>query len=195
MTKQQMARNDTTKMTYQVTEEKFDWDATPLTPIGRRGMVFIHPDNRNTFAPHCDIGYVVGRALHHYRLLEFYIPDTRGYRLSGTYRLYPQRCRMPTISEEDRTLEVIADLLKQMKVELPPSVKGKKQWLQIIKKLRTTLSNGEPSVATQGPLRMVTQGQTRVDGKVTTSTSPTCPRILRTKPRIHQQTTRRKSPR
>ena len=91
------ARNDTTKTAYQVTEGEFDWNATPLAPIGTKRMVFIHPDNHNTFAPHCDIGYIVGRAPRHYCLLEFYIPDTRGYRLSCTYRLYPQHCRMPTI--------------------------------------------------------------------------------------------------
>ena len=74
----QTARNDTTKTAYQVTEGEFDWNVTPLVPLGTRGMVFIHPDNCNTFAPHCDIGYVVGRALHHYRLLEFYIQDKHG---------------------------------------------------------------------------------------------------------------------
>ena len=98
---------------------------TPQAPIGTRGMIFIHLDNRNTFTPHCDIGYVVGCAPHHYHLLEFYIPDTRGYRLSGTYRLYSQHCRMPTISKEDRTGEATADLLQKMKAELPPLVKGK----------------------------------------------------------------------
>ena len=101
---------------------------------------------------------------------------------------------MPAISEGDKTVEAAADLLKKMKMELPPSVKGKLQWLEIIKKLRTTLSNGEQRVATQGPPRVAEQGRPRVTGEVTTSTSPTCPRILRTKPRIHQRQTRRNTP-
>ena len=92
-------------------------------------MVFVYPDNPNTFAPHCNTGYVVGRAPYHYGLLEFYIPATRGYKLSGTYRLYPQHCRMPTILEEERTVKAVADLMKQMKRELPSSVKGKTEWL------------------------------------------------------------------
>merc|ERR1711966_529552 len=62
-------------------------------------------------------GFTVGRASHHYRLLEFYIPATRGYRLSGTYRLYPQHCRMPVISEEDRTVSAATELLEKMKKE------------------------------------------------------------------------------
>ena len=109
------SRNDTSKTAYQETKGAFDWNATPLAPLGTKAMVYIHPDNRNTFAPHCDTGYVVARCPHHYRLLEFYIPETRGYRRSGTYRLMPQHCRMPTISEADRTVEAAADLLKEMK--------------------------------------------------------------------------------
>ena len=90
-------------------------------------MVYIHPDNQNTFEPHCDTGYVIRCVPHHYSLLEFYIPETRGYRRSGTYRLMPQHCRMPTISEADRTVEAAADLLKEMKKELPEKAKGKHQ--------------------------------------------------------------------
>ena len=46
------SRNDTTKTAYQELEGDFDWNATPMTPLGSKGSVFIHPDNRNTFAPH-----------------------------------------------------------------------------------------------------------------------------------------------
>ena len=99
------SRNDTPKTAYQELEGKFDWNAMPMVPLGTKGSVYIHPDNCNTFAPHCDGRFTVGRAPRHYRLLEFYIPATRGYRLSGTYRLYPQYCRMPTITEEDKTVE------------------------------------------------------------------------------------------
>ena len=89
-------------------------------------MVYIHPEKRNTFVPHCDTGYVVGRIPHHYCLLEFYIPATRGYRRSGTYRLYLQHCRMSTILEVDRTIEAAVDLVKEMEKESTEAVKGKK---------------------------------------------------------------------
>ena len=65
------SRNNTTKTAYQELEGAFDWNATPLAPLGTKGSVFLHPDNRNTFAPHCDEGFSVGSARHHYRLLEF----------------------------------------------------------------------------------------------------------------------------
>ena len=81
----------------------------------------MHPDNRNTFASHCDKGFTVGRAPHHYRLLEFYIPATKGYRLSGTYRLFPQHYQMPMITEEKKRVEAATELLESAKKEIPDS--------------------------------------------------------------------------
>ena len=46
----------------------------------------------------------------------------------------------------------------------------------------------------RGETRVATQGQARVDGTSTTSSSPTCPRTLKTKRRIHQRKTRRNTP-
>ena len=109
------SRNDTIKTAYQELEGNFDWNETPLAPLGTKGSVFIHPDNRKTFAPHWEEGFTVGRAPHPYRLLEFYIPATRRYRLSGTYRLYPQHYCMPTITEEDKTIEPATELSESMK--------------------------------------------------------------------------------
>ena len=79
------------------------------------------------------------------------------------------------ISEAVRTLEEAADLEKEMKKELPATVKGKNKWIKIIKQLQAALSDRELRVAGQEPLTVVTQGQTRVGGGITTSTSPTCP--------------------
>ena len=87
--------------------------------LGAKGIVFIHPDNRNTFVPHCDKGFTVDRAAHHYHLLDFYTPATRGYRLNGTYRLYPQHCHMPAITEEDKTVEAATELLASTRENIP----------------------------------------------------------------------------
>ena len=98
---------------------------------------------------------------------------------------------MPTITEEDRTVEAATELLEKMGKEILAAAQEKKQWLKIIKKLQAALSRGEPSVAMRGETRVATQGQARVDGTSTTSSSPTCSRTLKTKPRIHQCKIRR----
>ena len=110
---------------------RFDWNATPIASLETKGSVFTHPDNPNTFAPHCDNGYTVDRCNSHYQLLSFYIQATSGYQHSGTYRLYPQHCRMFTISKEDRTVEAAANLLTRKHEKRIASVsKSKQQWLQ-----------------------------------------------------------------
>ena len=83
------SQNNNNLTAYEKLNGKFDWNQTPIASLGTRGMLFIHPDSRNTFAPHCDEAFTVERARHHYPLLEFYVPTTRGYRISGTFRLDP----------------------------------------------------------------------------------------------------------
>ena len=85
-------------------------------------------------------------------------------------------------------------MLAKTKKEIPTSVKGEQQWLKIIKRLGAVLSHGESRVPSHRPPRVATHGQTRVDGTATTSSSPTCPRILWTRPRTHQRQTRRNTP-
>ena len=63
------SRNNTEKTAYQKTKGTFDWNARPLAPVGTKAMVFPYLENRNTFAPHCNTGYVMGGVLHHYGLL------------------------------------------------------------------------------------------------------------------------------
>lgn len=95
-----------------------NWNATLLALLGTKGVVFIYPDNSNTFAPYCDTGYVVGRAPCHYLLLGFYIPAIRGCQRRGAYQLYLTHYRIPSISEVDQTVEAVADLLKEIKNEI-----------------------------------------------------------------------------
>ena len=101
---------------------------------------------------------------------------------------------MPTTTEEDKTVEAATDFLEKTRKEIPAAAREKKQWLEIIKKLQAALSHGEPRVAMRRETRVATQGQVRVDGASTTSNNPTCPRTLKTKPKIHQRKTRRNTP-
>ena len=66
--------------------------------------------------------------------------------------------------------------------------------LKIDRKLQAALSQGEPRVVTRGEPGVTMQGQARVDGASTMSSSPTCPWTLKTKPRIHQRKSRLNTP-
>ena len=90
-----------------------------MAPFGTKGLAFVDPAERTIFGPHALDVFVVGRAPAHYRLLEFFCPETRGYMTTGTYKLYPMHCSMPAISEGDRTIIAAADLLDACKVIVP----------------------------------------------------------------------------
>ena len=74
----------------------FDWNATPMAQLGNNMVALIAPDNRTTYAPHKEEAYATSMTLEHYELLEMCIPTTRGYRLTGTYRLFPSYWSVPT---------------------------------------------------------------------------------------------------
>ena len=135
------SRNNNNITTYEELNGKFDWNQNPIAPLGTRGMLFIHPDSRNTFATHCGEALIVGRARHHYRLLEFYVPTTRGYRISGTFRLDPTHWKLPTISEQDKTGLAATELLEKHKKTTPPSEIQKMKHIDIIKQLQEILSD------------------------------------------------------
>jgi hypothetical protein len=54
----------------------FDFNKTPLAPLGTKALIYDDPTSRASWAPHATDGYYVGPAPHHYRCLRFYIPAT-----------------------------------------------------------------------------------------------------------------------
>ena len=133
------SRNNIILTAYEELNSKFDWNRTPIDPLGTRGMLFIHPDSRNTFDPHCDEAFTVGRSRHHSLLLEFYVPTTRGYHISGTFRLDPTNWKLPAISEQDKIVVAATELLEQYIKFTPPSAIHKMKHIDIIKKLQAIL--------------------------------------------------------
>ena len=135
------SRNNKNLTAYEELNGKFDWNRTPIAPLGTRGMLFIHPDIRNTFSPHFDKAFIVGRGRHHYRLLEFYVPSTRGYRISGNFRLDPTHWKIPVISGQDKTVVAATELLEQYNKFTPPSAINKTKYIAIINQLKEILSD------------------------------------------------------
>jgi hypothetical protein len=60
------------------------------------------------WAPHAIDAYALGFAPDYYRLLQFLNKLTGGTLITDTYALYPAYCKLPTISEGDRTVVAVA---------------------------------------------------------------------------------------
>jgi hypothetical protein len=54
----------------------FDFNKTPLAPLGTKALVYNDPATRTSWAPHATDGFYVGPATNHYHCLRFYIPAT-----------------------------------------------------------------------------------------------------------------------
>jgi hypothetical protein len=89
------SRRDPTKLANEERNGKFDYNKTPLAPLGTKGLVYDDPMVQASWAPHGTDAYYVGLALKHYRCLQFYMPGTRLYRVADTWRLYPTHCAVP----------------------------------------------------------------------------------------------------
>lgn len=104
---------------------KFNWNRTPLTILGANALTFLDPTTRRIWEPHAVNVFVVGFTPLHYRLLEFFNPQIGGCVITGTHKLYPAYCRIPTISEGDGMLILVTDLLEQFKKIVTCSAKQK----------------------------------------------------------------------
>ena len=49
----QTCRRDPTISAYKALNGSFDYNKTPLAPLGFPALIYGNPTNRNTFAPHC----------------------------------------------------------------------------------------------------------------------------------------------
>jgi hypothetical protein len=99
----------------------FDFNKTPLAPPGTRALVFEDPDTRKSWAPHGKEAWYLGPALEHYRCYRFYIPDTKGERITGTCEFFPHYCNMPAISPSDAATHAAQDLVHALSNPTPNS--------------------------------------------------------------------------
>ena len=61
---------------YAILEGQFDFNKTPLAPVGTKALVFLDPTKRHTWQSHAIDAWYVGPAKKHYRNYRFFIPDT-----------------------------------------------------------------------------------------------------------------------
>jgi hypothetical protein len=95
----------------------FDYNRTPLAPIGTRTVVHEQTtqQGRTTFSDHGVVGWIIGPALDHYRHWEIFIPKTRGTRVSDTVVFLPAKYTMPTTASADRTSAALEELIEALK--------------------------------------------------------------------------------
>ena len=136
----QTSQINSNKLTYEaLNRRRFDWNQTPLAPVGQRALTLLDPANRLTCTPHANDAYTLGFAPDNYRLLHFWIKVIGGSLITGTYMLYTAYYKLLSISEGDCTVAAAAELLEIFKMIIPNGTKETVQHCTTIDKLTNML--------------------------------------------------------
>ncbi len=159
------SRRTKNKSAHEELAGNFDWNKTPLAPIGTKSLIFDDPQVRGTWAPHGTDCFYIGPAPMHYRCLRFWCPASRRIRVGDTFQLYPTHCAVPTLSEHDRTLLAADNIIQCHDLQITPDTRHKLEHATVIQQLQQLLVP-PPRVA------LTTE---RAPPRVTPTTQPTIP--------------------
>jgi hypothetical protein len=148
----------------------FDYNRTPLAPIGTRTVVHQRTtqQGRTTFADHGVIGWSIGPAMNHYRHWTFYIPKTRGTRVSDTVVFLPEKYTMTATASSDRATAALEELTEALK---NPS-ESAKPFLNTGSKLNEAIAALTELSAMNRPTSTKTKTSVILPGQRTTTKEP-----------------------
>ena len=208
------SRIDPTKSAHEVLYGKYDWNRYPLAPLGCRAVVYEDGDVRGSWASRGVDGWYLGPSTDHYRCDLYYIPETRGYRVSGSTELFPQHCQLPDMSphqhfralvdemSDDATRQSltpkgrrILNLLRDRITILlapPPTPEEQRVRSEEQRVIENAAREQEQRVIDDAPIISIPR-ITDAPG-IMNSRNPTAKRTLKTTPRVHCRTTRNNTP-
>ena len=90
----------------------FNFNATPLGPVGCRVVAHIKPDKRQTYDPAGMDGFNIGPCMEHYRCHKIFLPKTRGFRICDTVEFFPQHSKITPETLQQQIERKLSELLK-----------------------------------------------------------------------------------
>jgi hypothetical protein len=178
----------------------FEFNKTPLTPLGTKALVYNDPGPQTSWAPHENDCFYIRPTFNHYRCLWFYIPATRRFCFSDTWWLYPAHCQLLVTLQDELSIAAAADLLKVFGGTVSKMSANKIKHIQAIRELTTIMAGqwmGPPTVDAPTPRvfapcpRVATPSPPKV---ATTSNNITTPNAIRQMPLNHQHHTCNNNP-
>ncbi len=168
-----------------------------------QGIIYEDSDTRASWAPHGLDAWLLGPSKDHYRCHLYYVPETWGYRVSGSANLFPQHCMAPTytpklhiqelskklqhnlvaLSRKQRNMTVIKSLARHLDAyitgtPIPPQEQMAEERVEAVEQQRVM---DIIPITTHPAIQRVSNTPV-----MPTANNPTVTRILRTKMRTHQ---------
>jgi hypothetical protein len=89
----------------------FDYNKTPLAPLGTKVVIHEKTDKHKTWSTHGTDGWYIGPALDHYRCVDCYIPATHSTRIADTVAFIPTVVPILSTSTEDYLRQSVGDII------------------------------------------------------------------------------------
>ena len=115
----------------------FDYNATPLGPLGCAVQILNSPERRQSWEERSLDGWYIGTSLDHYRCHRVYVKNTRDERISNTINFKHRYITQPTVTPIDMAVKAIKDLTKVLKVD----TKQENEEYAALKRLENMISN------------------------------------------------------
>jgi hypothetical protein len=183
------SRRNPNKSANQEVYGSFDFNKTPLAPLGTKALIYDDPASRASWVLHATDSFYVSPASNHYWCLQFYIPSMQRFCFSDTWRLYPTHCQIPVTLQHDLSIAAAADILQSIGGTVPTTTTAKIKHVRAVRKM-TAIMAGQRAPA-MPPAQRVVEPTPRI---ATTSNNITVPNIIRNMPRIHQRQTHNNNP-
>jgi hypothetical protein len=207
-------RIDPTKSAHEVMYGKYDWNCYPLAPLGCRAVVYEDGDTRGSWVSRGVDGWYLGPSKDHYRCDMYYIPETRGYQVSGSTELFPQHCQLPDMSPHQHFRALVDEMsddvdrqsltpkgrrilnLLRARIAIllapPPTPQQQRVRADEQRVVKAERQEREQRVVDDAPIISIPQ-ITESPG-IMHSCNPTAKRMLKTTPRVHGRITRNNTP-
>ena len=137
----------------------FDFNRTPLGPLGCKVIFHEMPSARGSWSPHGVEGYYIGPAMEHYRCYKVWIEETRSDRTGNTLVWLPKMVPVPKTSSADAAVTAALDLIHALQHPHPasPLAPLRDEHRQAIEKLSEIFHNLTPAPASNSNRSDTTQ--------------------------------------
>ena len=107
---------------YASLESEFNFNTTPLAPPGTKALIFIDPTQRKTWGTYATDGWYVGPTKDQYRCYKFYVPETRGFRITQTAKIFSRHCAPPMLTRNAQILLAAESLTEALLNKPTPNI-------------------------------------------------------------------------
>ena len=100
----------------------FDFNRTPIAPLGTKLLIHEKPGPRASWSPHAIDGWYIGPALRHYRCFRVWATATNAERIADTIVWFPEDYFMPRATQLDSAAIAAYELTQALIRPRPPSL-------------------------------------------------------------------------